>query len=213
MAIDVARAAEALSRPGIDPRTHVDLGVITHVVVDAGGCHCDVRTIAGIPETVALSPPYGGHGFGLYMPVAVDEFVAIAIPDGKYNAGGRIVGRTWDPGTPPPKEAIDNPDDVCLVVRPGQTLRIVVSGGGSAVIEARDGGRVKLGDETATSAAMNTIDGTDLIAALQAAAATAPSTGLQALTAVIAALGSLPVTAGAHAGLAWPVGADKVDIE
>lgn len=213
--IDVAKASEAVSRPGIDPRMFVDLAIVTHVLVDADGCHYDLTTIGGINETAALSPPYGGNGYGLYLPIFVDEFVTLAVPDGKFNAGARVVGATWDPGTPPPQEAIDNPDDVALVVRPGQTIRIIVSGGGNAVIEARDDGKVKIGSEDADSPALNAIDGADFIRALQAAIATPPVTGsgTEALVNLLTQLQGLPVTAGSHAGSAWPVGATKVDIK
>jgi len=43
-------------------------------------------------------------------------------------------------------------------VRPGQTIRIVVSGGGNAVIEARDGGKVLLGGEDANDPVMRKSD-------------------------------------------------------
>lgn len=210
---DVAKIAAALERPGIDPRKFVELAVVTAVAVDGRGVHCDVTTAEGIPETVALAPPYGGPGYGFYGPIQIDDAIVIAMPDGKYNAGGRIVGRIWDPGSPPPAEASAHPEDVALVVRPGQSIRIVVSGGGDAVIEARDGGSVVLGAEAATAAALSSVDGRDLIAAITAALATAPSTGAQALAALLNALQTLPSQAGEHAGRSWPVGAERVRVQ
>lgn len=213
--VDVAKMSEGLSRPGIDPRMFVDLAIVTHVLVDDGGCHYDVTTIGGMNETVALSPPYGGSRYGFYFPVFVDQMATLVVPDGKFNAGARMVGATWDPGTPPPQEAVDHPDDVALVVQPGQTVRIIVSGGGNAVIEARDGGKVKVGSEDADSPALNGIDGADFVAALQAALLVPPVTGTgQEFGAnLLAQLQSLPPTTVAHSGAAWPVGASKVDVK
>jgi hypothetical protein len=151
---DIAKIAAALERPGIDPRKFVDLGVVTAVAVGADGVHADIETINNLPETVSLAPPYSGSGFGLYLPLDVDDLVVLAVPDGMFNAGGRIVGRTWDAGTPPPPEVVDHPEDVALVVKPGQTIRIVVSGGGNVVVEARDDGQVRLGAEDATQKAL-----------------------------------------------------------
>lgn len=215
MSGDVAKMASALERPGIDPRKFVDLAVVTHVAVGMDGIHADVETITGIVETTALAPPYSGPGFGLYLPIDVDDFVVLAMPDGMFNAGGRIVGRTWDTGTPPPAEVVDHPEDVALVVKPGQTIRIIVSGGGDAVIEARDGGKVKLGSEDADEPPMTKTDGGDMIRALEAAILTLVSNplGAAALTAFKTALQALPPGAGTHAGQPWPVAAGKVLVE
>lgn len=213
---DVAKMAAALERPGIDPRKFVDLAVVTAVSVGAEGVHADVETITGLLETTALAPPYSGAGFGLYLPIDVDDFVVLAMPDGMFNAGGRIVGRTWDTGTPPPPEVIDHPEDVALVVKPGQTIRIIVSGGGDAVIEARDGGKVKLGSEDADEPPMTQTDGADLIKALDFAALGIISGnpfGAAALTALAQALRSLPPTTVLHSGQLWPVAASKVVVE
>jgi hypothetical protein len=209
---DVAKISEAVSRPRIDPRKFVELGVVIAVAVDADGAHYDVVAADGSHETVALATPYGGPGYGLYAPTELDEVAVIVVPDGSPNAGGRIVGKVWDPGSPPPAEARDHPEDVALVVKPGQTIRIVVSGGGNAVIEARDGGTVLLGDETASAAAQDARDGADFMAALAAAIATAPTTGAQALAALQTQLQALPI-ASARAGKKWPVGADRVRLK
>jgi hypothetical protein len=151
---DIAKIAAALERPGIDPRKFVDMAIVTAVAVGSDGVHADIETVNNLPETVALAPPYSGSGFGLYLPVDVDDAVVIGMPDGQFNLGGRIIGRTWDTGTPPPSEAVDHPEDVALVVKPGQTIRIIVSGGGNIVIEARDGGQIRLGNESAAQKAL-----------------------------------------------------------
>lgn len=144
---DVAKIAKALERPGIDPRKFVDLAIVTTVAVDASGVHADVITSEGLPETVALAPPYGGPGYGFYGPLDPDDAILIAMPDGKFDAGGRIIGRIWDPGSPPPAEVAAHPEDVAIVIKPGQQIRIVVSGGGDVVITARDGGKIIHGDD------------------------------------------------------------------
>ena len=210
---DVAKASEAVSRPGIDPRMFVDLAIVTARRIDSGGCHYDVTTIGGIDETVALSPPYGGKEYGLYLPVNVDHMVTLAVPDGKYNAGARVIGATWDTAEPPPQEVIENPDDVALVVKPGQTVRVIVSGGGNVVIDARDGGTVSIGGENLTTRALNVVDGSDFMRALNAAFLMPASTPNDALGNLIAQLESLPPTTGEHLGIGWPVGAEKVFVK
>jgi hypothetical protein len=146
---DVAKLANAISRPRIDPRKFVDLGIVTAVDVTEKGIHVDVITVDGVPETAAVSPPYGGPGYGLHLPVDLDQTVLLAVPDGVFNAGARVVGAVWDEGDPPPDDVIDNPDDVVLVVKPGQNVRIIVQGGGDIVLEARGGGKIRHGGDDA----------------------------------------------------------------
>jgi len=150
LTLDMQRMSEAMSRPGIDPRTWTTLAIVTAVHVSSSGIHVDIKTIAGIEETASVPTLYGGRGFGLYCPVAVDDWVLVVIPEGDWGAGARVIAQVWDAGSPPPQEAIDHPRDVALIVEPGQSLRIIVGGGGDVVIEARDGGQVKLGDESAS---------------------------------------------------------------
>lgn len=147
--MDVARASEALSRPGIDPRDFVQLAIVEAVAVNSDGVYIDVRTAHGQPETATLSAPYGGNGYGLHLPIELDETVVLALPYGSFNAGARVIGRNWDPGDAPPTEAIDHPEDVVLVVRPGQSVRVIVKGGGDVIFDPRDGGKIKHGGEDA----------------------------------------------------------------
>jgi len=135
---DVARAAEALSRPGIDPRCFTTLAVVNKVNATAAGVYCDVTTIMGIQETAALAPDYGGDGYGFYAPIEAGHMVLIAIPEGEHAAGARIIAHIWDEGDPPPDEVVDHPEDVALVVKPGKTIRITVSGGGNVLLGASD---------------------------------------------------------------------------
>lgn len=146
---DVAKIANAVSRPRIDPRKFVDLGVVTAVDVTAAGVHVDVTTLDGVQETAAVAPPYGGPGYGLHLPIDLDRMVVLAIPDGVFNAGARVVGTTWDAGDPPPADVLAHKEDVVLVVKPGQSLRLIVSKGASVVLEARDGGKIRHGGDDA----------------------------------------------------------------
>lgn len=196
---DVAKIGGALERPGIDPRKFVDLAIVTAYHVGSDGVHADVIASDGMEETVALAPPYGGAGFGLYAPLQLDDALLIAIPDGKYNAGARVVGRIWDPGSPPPDEAIAHPQDLVVVVRPGQSMRIVVKGGGNVEIEAQDGGHVRLGGASATKPVQTTADGVTFLAAVDAAVAATSGTSPQG-----AAFGTALKSALQTAG--WPVG-------
>jgi len=169
MTRDVAKIGAGLARPGMDPRKFAEMGVVTAVAVSSKGIYADIVTTEGIPETAALAPPYAGPGYGFYFPVDVDETVVLAVPDGKFNAGARIVGRVWDPGDPPPPEVPDHPEDVILVVKKGESLRLIVSGGGNVEIEARDGASIRLGGESATAPVQTTDDGATFMLALDAA--------------------------------------------
>lgn len=135
---DVARASEALSRPGIDPRTFTSLAIVNKVNATAAGVYCDVTTIMGVQETAALVPDYAGDGYGFYAPIEVGHMVLIAIPEGEFATGARIIGHVWDAGDPPPAEVVDHPTDVALVVKPGTTIRITVSGGGQVLLGSSD---------------------------------------------------------------------------
>jgi hypothetical protein len=203
MTIDPLRIGEAVSRPGIDPRTWTTLAIVTAVNVTAKGIYCDVTTIAGAEETVSLPTAYGGAGFGFYCPVAVDDWVLIGIPEGDWNAGARILAQVWDEGTPPPDEAVANPQDVALVVEPGRTIRILVSGGGDAVIAAA-GGLVKLGDESASHQALLTTTFLAQLGVLVAAISTAVGTipgGGAAATAITTALTTFQNAAASYKSL------------
>lgn len=136
--LDVARASEALSRPGIDPRTWTTLAVVEAISVTAKGVYCDVTTIMGVQETAALAPDYAGDGFGFYCPIELGDMVLIAIPEGEFATGARIVARVWDEGDPPPEVVTKHPEDVALVIKPGKTVRIVVSGGGNVLLGGAD---------------------------------------------------------------------------
>lgn len=155
---DVAKIANAISRPRIDPRKFVDLGVVTAVDVTAAGVHVDVTTLDGVQETAAVAPPYGGPGYGLHLPIDLDRVAVLVVPDGVFNAGARVVGTAWDEGDPPPADVLAHKEDVVLVVKPGQSLRLIVSAGANIVLEARGGGKIKHGGDDANDPFMRVSD-------------------------------------------------------
>lgn len=214
MNTDVAKVANALSRPGIDPRKFVDVGVVSAVSVTSEGVHVDIETPENVTETAQLAPPYAGPGYGLHLPIDLDDAVVLAVPDGKWNAGARVVGRTWDAGCPPPLDVIDNPDDVVLVVKPRQSLRIIVTGGGQALISVGDGhdinievssgGTVHIGGGGVESPPMKVTDGNQFMIALQ--------TAITALVAAPIPAAALIALQTALQAIEWPQGATSVTV-
>jgi len=152
---DMARMANALSRPGIDPRIWISYGVLTsepYVEMRNGqqDVLVDVTLLpSGDQETARVGAAYAGNGFGLYMPLHADDEVLVLAPSGDPDQGLVISQRLWSPADPPPQAVADNPEDVTLVVESGKNLRLNVQGAGNVVIAAEDG-KVKLGSESAT---------------------------------------------------------------
>lgn len=155
----------AMSFPGIDPRTWVTLAVVRAVNVTDKGTYADVVTIAGVEESVVVTPIYAGRGFGLYAPLDVGAFVVVAFPEGEPNTGGRIIGVCWDGGSTPPADVTDHPADFVLVTKEGASCRVVAQGSGDVVIEARGSGKVKLGGDGATRGVARIDDTVTLTAA------------------------------------------------
>lgn len=140
--LDMGRLSQAVSRPGIDPRTWVSLAIVNSVVVDpVEGVFCGITLMPSeIEETARLGAAYAGNGFGFYAPPKVDDEVMVCAPSGDPSQGLVITGRLWSPSDVPPAEASSHPQDVLLKVEEGQTLRLKVSGGG----------KVYLGDDAGT---------------------------------------------------------------
>lgn len=155
---DVSRIAAAVRGPGIDSRTWVAVGVVTACQVDAAeGAFVDVRLLTGRggrTEVARVGCAYAGPGFGLYAPLQVDDEVLVEAPDGDPDNGLVVTARLHSPSDPPPQDVVDHPQDVVLVVRPGQSVRVVAVGGGSVILEARgDGSQVLLGGPDASAGA------------------------------------------------------------
>ncbi len=147
-AIDVASIARAVSRPGIDPRTWVSLATVQQFAVDsAHGVFADIKLFpTGLVTTARVGAAYAGKGFGLYAPLSPGDEVVVIAPNGDPNAGLVIVTTLWSAAAPPPTEASDDDmiENVILRVEDSRTLRMVVSGGGSVVVEAQNAGDVVL---------------------------------------------------------------------
>lgn len=149
MSMDVIKSGLALSFPGIDPRVHIALAIVTAVKVSAEGVKADVRMVPSqCEETVMVGPCGANGGSGLYIPITIGQVVIVAFPHGNADCGGQIIGSTWDTGDPPPSTAIENPDDVALVAPGGRTVRIVTTTSGEIVLESD--GSTRLGSEGAT---------------------------------------------------------------
>ncbi len=101
--------------------------------------------------TAFIGTSYAGDGWGFYMPPEVGDVVLVTVPNGDTGNGLVVTQRVYSGSDRPPPQATTNPTDVTMVVRPGKTVRILVSGGGDAVLAASDGsGSVRLGAEGAT---------------------------------------------------------------
>lgn len=152
---DMARMANALSRPGIDPRIWISYGVLTsepYIEMRNGqqDVLVDVTLLpSGDQETARVGAAYAGNGFGLYMPLHEDDEVLVLAPSGDPDQGLVIAQRLWSPADPPPQEVATHPEDVTLVVEAEKNLRLNVKGAGNVVISAEEG-KVKLGSESAT---------------------------------------------------------------
>lgn len=155
---DVGRIAEAVSRPGIDPRIWCSLCAVDKVVIDDDGMFADVHILSTATidddgnaiaqkETVRVAPSYAGDGFGLYMPIQEGDEVVVVWPDGNPDHGGILVSRLWSASDPPPGTAKDNANDVLLMAKKDINVRIVTQGGGNVVLKVEDG-KVLLGDES-----------------------------------------------------------------
>lgn len=134
--VDTRKIGEAVSHPGIDPRSFVSLAIVTKVSVEAAGVICDVTLMPSkLTESAVYTPIYGGSGYGLYAPIEIDQMVVVLAPEGDPNEGLRIIGRAWDQGEPPPQAVIDNPTDFMLVVQKDSTCRITTAGAGALIIQ------------------------------------------------------------------------------
>jgi hypothetical protein len=145
--IDVSRLADAVARPGIDPRTWVSYAVLTsepYFETTAGQQDCFVNIYlmpSGVEETARVASVYAGNGFGLWMPLHKDDEVLVCAPSGDPDEGLVVTQRLWSPSDAPPQEAADNADDVVLVVEEGRSVRIGVRGGGTVRLGQVDASR------------------------------------------------------------------------
>lgn len=134
--VDTGRLAEAVSRPGIDPRCWVSIGIVTDVFMDPeSGPLADILLVPGEDHVTAkLGSLYAGSGWGIYMPLYVDDEVIVGLTSGEMGEMPTVLQRLHSPADPPPQGAVDHPDDPLICVQPGHTLRIMVSGGGQVLL-------------------------------------------------------------------------------
>lgn len=179
---DFGRIAATLAGPGMDTRWWAKIGIVSAVTLDpAEGVFVDlVLAPEGDKITARYCPIYGGSGFGLYMPLRVDDEVLVLCPSGQPAEGALVIGGPWSPSDPPPAEANNGgapSQDVTLHVRDGQSLRVRVTGAGTVNFQADGavnvvGGSVNLGANAGDAALQPVPRGDDLetrIANLEAA--------------------------------------------
>lgn len=166
--VDMGRMANAVSRPGIDPRVWLTLAIVKDVGYDPDeGIFVDVQYQPnGDIETCLLGAPYAGAEFGFYFPVNVDDTVLVGIPMGDPNDGPILITRVWNAGDKPhsdfqdPEDAEEPTMDAVLRIQPGRKLKIrtsddgdgvdiTVEGNGDVLIQATGAGKVLLGGEDA----------------------------------------------------------------
>jgi hypothetical protein len=139
--IDTARLGAGVSRPGIDPRLWFSLAIVTDVAVDPeSGVYADLQLVpSGDKECARVPTSYGGPGYGAWMPLNVDDLVAVALPRGDSAGGPVVVARLWSGSDPPPVElgaanGADPPSSPVIVVGPGQTVRVICRAGATVEV-------------------------------------------------------------------------------
>lgn len=155
--IDMSRLAKLAQRPGVDPRVWLTLAVVEALGFDAAeGVFADVRfQPTGERETALVAVPYAGDGFGDWCPLAVDDVVLVAVPNGDPSAGPVIIARMWRAADRPPADVRAGQDDAdghpvptadrVIRVQAGQRLVVRVSGsGGDVDIRVEGSGNVNL---------------------------------------------------------------------
>lgn len=147
--LDVGRFGAAISRPGIDTRVWVSLAVaLDESNVDSKyGVFVDVQLVpSGEQYTARVPADYAGKGFGFYGRIHKDDDLVVAIPSGDPMDGPVVVARLWSEADTPPQQAIDDPDEVMLIVEKDRNLRLAVSGEGKVEIDADKTVTVKCSD-------------------------------------------------------------------
>jgi hypothetical protein len=133
--MDVGRLAQAVSMPGIDPRPHPSMGIVTAVGNDDEGFFADVTLAPSMVDvTCRVGSSYAGPDYGENSPLDVDDEVVVVIPDGDPAHGGVVVARMWSASDAPPADAGNFPTDRVTVISPGKNWRIGVSGGGQIFV-------------------------------------------------------------------------------
>ena len=140
--LDVGRLGNALARPGIDPRTWVSYAAVDAVGVDSEGVFVDVTLLpTGDQMTARAGTIYAGPGYGLHLPFGVGDEVVVGVPNGDPNHGAVVLARLQSASDELASSAMANENDIVLVVKPDQSIRIAVSGGGKVYLGSVDASR------------------------------------------------------------------------
>jgi hypothetical protein len=189
---DLGRLANAVARPGIDPRVWVSYAILTSdPVIEMRDGQQDVFVdLLLLPtqeaSTARVGVAYAGNGFGFYTPLHKDDEVLVVAPSGNPDEGLVVTQRLWSPADPPPEALTTYPTDVLLVVETDKSLRINVAGGG----------KVYLGDVEATRGAARLDDTTANGTLALVVATNVPAPGLNTGTLTYTAPGGLPQSVG-----------------
>ncbi len=154
---DVGRMSMGLQRPGMDTRVWSSLAYASSdsEAFDDGVFVDVVLLPTGEKLTARVPAEYAGASFGLYAKIYTDDELLIEIPRGDPAEGAVVGRRLWNKRHAPPAEAVAEPEDVLLVVKPEKTLRLITSGAGkiyvkSASMVTLEAPSVRLGDDAAT---------------------------------------------------------------
>lgn len=125
----------------------VQTGTVVEIHADVDGIFLDVDFG---PDEEPISCEwinlYAGKDFGLYLPVSIGDYVTVFIPDGDTCGRPFSFGVMNDEEVTIPQDVLDNPDDVWLIMKEGQNVRIRTSGDANETsIQSK---MVKLGSET-----------------------------------------------------------------
>jgi hypothetical protein len=212
---DVGRMSAGLQRPGIDTRVWSSLAYAEgDSAVFADGVFVDVVLLpTGEKLTARVPAEYAGNSFGLYAKVYEHDELLVEIPRGDPAEGAVVSRRLWNKRDAPPAQAVSEPEDVLLVVKPEKTLRLITSGAGKVFIKSAatvivDCPNIRLGEE---AAAEQYVLGTTFRSNLS----TSDTAAVGALTALATALGTAGATlalAGANVvfALAFPISAAAI---
>jgi hypothetical protein len=137
--MDIARLGQAISRPGIDPRTWVSMAIaLDDSKVDpAFGVYVNVQLLpSGEKYTAIVGADYAGPGFGLYSPIKAGDDLVVMIPNGDPRVNVQVIRRLWSAAGIPPAEAVLDPTEVMLIVEPNSNLRLKVTGTGNIELDS-----------------------------------------------------------------------------
>ena len=112
--LNLAALAEAMVRPGNDPRQWVSFGLVDEVPVDFDPDHGPLVSVILKPSEIEVqcrvSMAVGGNGEGEYYPFVEGDEVLVAVPGGNERGGCVIIGRLSNQRTPFPQESVAGQD-------------------------------------------------------------------------------------------------------